>query len=126
MTKKTMIELTMYVPKPGAPIAATIDPGSGIVGSGRMRSRFKEDNTCPRICIDYEGNRNHAANIVTWEDKVFHAAGRHIAQYPTIARAWPRGEDLIEVGMFRCEDNWKNPVYGITNPEALDAWKAAK
>ena len=120
-----MIELTIYVPRPGAPIATTIDSGSGIVGSAAA-APFKEEDTVPRICIDYEGNRNHAANIVTWEDKVFHAAGRHIAHYPTVARACPRAEDLIEVGMFRCADDWKNPVYEVTNREALDAWKAAK
>ena len=116
-----MIELKIYVPKPNQPPEeqgwlSRILPGSGIVGSSQCRG----------IRIDYEGNRNHACNIKTWEDKVFHAAGRHVTNYPTIARALVTEENVIEVGVFRCEDNWKNPSYEITNPEVLNQWKEAK
>ena len=114
-----MIELKIYVPRPSADQPAGdeirflhILRGSGIVGSPDGIG----------IRIDYEGNHNGACNIKTWEDKVFHAAGRHVSRYPTIARSVADAGQLIEIGSFRCEDNWMNPVYEITNQAALDAW----
>jgi len=115
-----MIELKIYVPRPGTSLARVIQAGSGVVG-GAVSGR----DGYP-VCVDYQGNLYGTGNIQTWEDKVFHAAGRHVTNYPTIARAWAMANELIEVGVFRCGDNWKNPSYEITDPEALNQWKETK
>ena|ERR1017187_1099643 len=119
-----MIELKIYVPAPGSWMATLIKQRSGIVGSlhpvlGAQDNAVVEED---RVCIDYEGNLNGACNIVTWEDKVFHAAGRHVTKYPTSDRAWPEAKDLVEVGVFRCADDWSQKEYTITDPEAFAHW----
>jgi len=72
-----MIELKIYVPAPGSFMATLIKQGSGIVGSACPVIGAREGTPVEeeRVSIDYEGNVNGASNIVTWEDKVFHAAG---------------------------------------------------
>jgi len=118
-----MIELMLYVPNLDTWIGRTIKKGSGIVGSFALLTGIEGGEKLSgnrKIRIDYEGG----AHIKTWEDKVFHAAGRHVVRYPTVARAWVDESSLIEVGTFRCDDDWKNKVYEITNPEALEAWRS--
>jgi hypothetical protein len=120
LTTNTVIELKIYVPRP-PPAQPPGDEcrlvhilrGSGIVGSPHG----------PGIRIDYEGNRHGASNIETWEDKVLHAAGRHVKHYPTSARAYVTEENLIEVGVFRCDDNWKDATCEINDAETLRRWK---
>jgi len=46
-----------------------------------------------------------------------------VTKYPTSARAWPESKDLIEVGVFRCNDDWSNRTSTIPNAEALARWK---
>ena len=69
--------LTVYVP---ARPALHIRDGSGIVGS--------PGDEGGRVRIDYEGNIYGSPALRTYATRVFHAAGRHLTRYPTIARAW--------------------------------------
>jgi hypothetical protein len=79
---------TVYVPAVVA--ATTIDPGSGIVGTGQG----------DRLLIDFEGNRFGSSTMVTFADRVHHAAGRHKDRYPTIARHLVKPESMRKVGTF--------------------------
>ena len=51
--------LTVYVPKTGRPMAAIIDPRSGIVGSPAA-DYFDGTGPESKVVIDYEGNRYNA------------------------------------------------------------------
>jgi hypothetical protein len=53
--------------------------GSGIVGSPTRDGLIK---------VDYEGNLYHAENLRTFWERLFHAAGRHVTGYPTVAREY--------------------------------------
>jgi hypothetical protein len=117
-----MIELTIYVPRPGTFLREHIRKGSGIVGS--------EDQHLPgQVLIDYEGAT--LGQKMTFEEKVFHAAGRHhwkvdgkgrVHRYPTGSRAAANPSEVIAVGTFRCQDDWSGCKYLITNQDALDEW----
>lgn len=88
----------VLVPSPTTPVGAWIRPHSGIVGQPMKGSE------AGRLVIDYEGNRHEASNIITWADRVEHAAGRAATQYPTIARAFVERHEMIEVGTYATED----------------------
>ena len=110
-------DLALYVPNPetatGLTYSHLIAPGSAIVGT-----RHDQE-----VLIDYEGNTNNASNIKDFEDKIQHAAGRHITRYPTIARAMLKSDDLIRVGTARYEDDWRRwIVTDIENARSLRAW----
>jgi hypothetical protein len=94
--------VNVYIPKP-LPENLGIDPGSGIVGT-IDNSYLTDLNDNPVVLrIDYEGNRYHAVNIITWADRCYHAAGRHLVSYPTIARAWVDPQTMILVGELDME-----------------------
>lgn len=126
-----MIELKIYVPKPATQTSLAIRRGSGIVG---QPANPRDPNDVLRIKIDYQDVHGLNSNIRTWEDAIFHAAGRQLHTrpggppalnskgYPTIARIWASANELIEVGVFRCDERWKYTIE-ITNQEALDAWR---
>lgn len=95
------LPVTVYLPtlfpdEPWGPHRLlSIDPMSGIVG---VPARLAD-----HTLIYYEGNRYNASNIVTWADRVEHAAGRLTWQgvgYPTIALAMVQTEWLTAVGTF--------------------------
>lgn len=86
-------QLAVYVPAPGW--RHTIHPKSGIVGSpASVRDQAWD------LCIDFHGDLYPMANIVTYADRVHHAADRHLVRYPTVARAWVRFSDVIHVGTW--------------------------
>ncbi|MGV8846490.1 MAG: hypothetical protein ACOH1Y_09215 [Propionicimonas sp.] len=71
----------------------TIDPASGIVGT-----------TCDnRLQIDYEGNRHHAENLITYADLVHCAADRQATNYPTVARMFVEPDTMTLVGDINME-----------------------
>lgn len=84
------VQLPVFVPAPDAPVRASILPGSGIVGT------FEHG----RLLCDYEGNRYGSPELSRYADRVFHAFGRHVEHYPTVARVWVAPEQMIEVGWF--------------------------
>ena len=71
-------ELLMLIPKSDS--WARPVKGSGIVGSPTRDGLI--------IQVDYEGNLYHAANLRTFWERLFHAAGRHVTGYPTVAREY--------------------------------------
>lgn len=107
-----MIELKIYVPKPGTWPLTSIARGSGIVGIPN------EDTGC--VSLSYEGAVH--GQRMSWEAKVFHAVSRLVLKYPSVAKMTVNHNDLIEVGVFRCQDDWSDKVYEITDQEALDTW----
>jgi hypothetical protein len=87
--------IAVYVPKQGE--GTVIDRGSGIVGTPRGT---RPDGEPATLCVDYEGNRYGASNIKTFADRVMHAASRHAAEYPTIARQYVFAGDMELVGWY--------------------------
>jgi hypothetical protein len=55
----------------------------------------------------------------TYAEKVQHAAGRHVTNYPTVARMLVPATDLRWVGTYDYEANRLN----LTNQTELDAWR---
>lgn len=94
------LPVNVYLPRlfPEDPLPhrlLTIRPKSGIVG---VPARLAD-----HTLIYYEGNIFNAANIVTWADRVEHAAGRLTWEgrgYPTIAVAMVQTEWLTPVGIW--------------------------
>lgn len=114
-----MEAIDVFIPAPHSRLRAVIDRGSGIVGTP-AREFLGQDGSDPldeqRVIIDYEGNRFHAANMKTFADRVFHAAGRHEHRYPTVARSMVPRDELVLLGSFDgeriyvaeslCMDDW--------------------
>lgn len=86
-----------------------IDEGSGVVG---------HDTGGDRILVDFEGNRFGASNIITFADRVYHAASRQEHDYPTIARKFVPRELLVEIGWFDGDRVQVPPG----NEDALATW----
>lgn len=101
----------VYVPVAGHPAVADVLPGSGIVGAPEGG----------HVLIDFEGNRNGASNIVTFADRVHHAAGRAATRYPTVARRLVPREAVSEVGGYD-EDEGVVVLDGPDAAETLAAW----
>lgn len=86
-------ELVVYVPaSPQMAAQLGIAAGSGIVGSPVSPGG--------RVMVDFEGNLYGAANIVTFADRVRHAADRHATGYPTVARRFVPAESLTAIGSY--------------------------
>ena len=70
-------ELLILIPKSDSSTRPI--KGSGIVGSPTRDGLIQ---------VDYEGNLYHAENLRTFWERLFHAAGRHVTGYPTVAREY--------------------------------------
>lgn len=93
----------LYVPAPDTPLRHRIDHGSGVVATstvywqhGCTHQPWVDDIHV----VDFEGNRYNASNIITYYDRVAHAAGRHFASFPTVARVRAPEDELIHVGWY--------------------------
>src|SRR3712207_2626325 len=109
-------ELWVWVPNPGSPLRLFIEQGSGIV------SRPLAD-TDDRVLISYEGNVYGMQNIVTYADRVYHAASRLLSHYPTIATAFPARTELVLVGTF---DGTRVVLDGLDVVDVVDEWVGQK
>jgi hypothetical protein len=94
-----------FIPAPGSIQERMIDRGSGIVGS--------RNDATGRVLIDYEGNRIRTANLVSYADRVHHAAGRRLANYPTVACAYVSADVMIRVGDY----DWERGIVSLDGPE---------
>ena len=103
---------TLYVPNAGSPLRISIREGSGIVGTD-----VPGDD---RVMIDYEGAIYGQSNIRTYEDRVWQAWGRHTENYPTVARAYVKREELIEVGFL---DPERREIH-VDRQDVVDEWCA--
>lgn len=95
----------IYVPTGELLARERIDARSGIVGTPVIEwfeydGDDREDADAERMVIDFEGNRYGAQNIVTYADRLVHAAGRHREHYPTVARLVVDRSELVRVGTF--------------------------
>jgi hypothetical protein len=106
-----MRTLTLYVPKPNTPAAATVHPGSAIVGDEAAR-------TDGAVLCHFEGGHDGGEKW-SYFLKMKHAAGRLIERYPTIAMAAFRVDDLVPVGTV---DGERYVVTMITDEASLTAW----
>jgi hypothetical protein len=83
--------MPVYVPAPTSPLRHTIRRGSGIVGVPHADGFVR---------IDFEGGIYEQAEMRRYANRVLHAAGRARANYPTVARALVRADELVEVGVW--------------------------
>lgn len=89
-------EVVVWVPV--GRLATLIRPGSGVVSSAPERGG--------RILVDFEGAVYGQASMKVYADRVCHAWGRQTANFPTVARAWPRVDELVRLGTF-------DPIEGV-------------
>lgn len=78
----------IYVPAAGA--RQHIRQGSGIVGVP----------VGDRVAVHYQDRPANSANLVTWADRLFHAASRKSTHAPTSSQASLPAADLITVGEY--------------------------
>ena len=90
--------LTVYVPSPDCECVSVIEQGSGIVASPGNENL---------LIVDFQG-RSQAENIITYGDRVHHAASRHLHGYPTTARRHLPLSSLTAVGIW-------NPILGAVH-----------
>jgi hypothetical protein len=102
--------LTVYVP--AGEDTHGIDPGSAIVGS-RIEG-------ADALLIDYEGGRFGQMGFEVFENRLLHAAGRHVQRYPTRAR------QRVDPRAFRAVGTYDSDTreLDVGDPEALEAWVA--
>lgn len=113
MTTASSRILKVYVPKEGSYLHAVLVPGSAVVGG---------DAAAPgQLWVDYEGNRYGAENLQTYQQKLDHAADRHLTNYPTVARQAVPPEWVLEVGTW----DHDNKLLTVSDPQALEAWRDA-
>ena len=82
--------LIVYLPSRDMRRLGAIAPGSGIVGADEGE----------RITVDYEGAIYGQANLAHFADRVYHAADRQSAHYPTMARLSVKRSDLLRIGTW--------------------------
>lgn len=91
--------IAVYVPKrdgeSGHP-PLTFPAGAGIAGS--PAPDWLGGDETDKLIVDYEEGR--ASNVVTYADRVYHAADRHCAHYPTHRRMLVAADRLIRVGTY--------------------------
>lgn len=102
--------LAVYVLQPTSRLRVSIANGSGIVGSPTPSG--------DRIKIDYEGNLYRAADLQVYANRVATAAGRHVTNYGTVARAFVATSELALVGFW---DSVEGGVQ-VTDIPLLAAW----
>lgn len=104
------MSLKIVVPRSGSQLERVIAAGSGIV----MRASRSRG-----VVIDYEGNLYGAGDLATFAQRLYHAAGRAQADYPTVARMWLGGtEELVVVGTYDVS-SWQ--AHLLTDSEAREA-----
>lgn len=85
-----MRSVDVFIPTAEAVAAKAIVKGSGIVGRDHFHG----------LEVYYEGNVYGAGNIVTFADRVYHAASRMETAYPTVARGVYGLTEFEHVGTF--------------------------
>lgn len=112
-------KINVYVPKVGTSSRGFVKPGSAVVGI------TPEPGSETYVVVDYEGNIYNAKNMRSFHEKVSHAADRHIARYPTMARMTVGRDTLITVGSAYILDEWYAGFEPNDDPEAkvaLEEW----
>lgn len=102
--------INIYIPRAGSAPESFLLPASAAVGEPRQSGG---------VDLWFEGNKHGAENLVRFADRLACAAGRMVADYPTIARAIVRADDLQLVGRY---DAARFVVAEIMDQGALEAW----
>jgi hypothetical protein len=89
----------------------TIAPGSGIVRAPNDNARFGAS------MVYYEGNIYNAANIRDFDERLRHAAGRLVENYPTVAK------EAYSPGRFRKVGTYDAAVWRIVDLDQSSALK---
>lgn len=103
------MNMTVYVPRSGSPGPIRLAPGSAVVGEAREHG----------IDCHYEGAVYQQQNLSRFSDKLFCAADRRVAQYPTAARAVFPSDSLTPVAIY---DAVRGVLVSVSDAEALSAW----
>jgi hypothetical protein len=119
MSEPAPRNLAVYVPNRASPhglAARGLVPGSAIVG----RSETTVDTPSPPGWrqVYYEGNLHGAENIITFADRVYHAADRLVHGHPTTTRAIVPAVALATVGTF----DYRTRTLSLSDQAALAAW----
>lgn len=118
-----MNEVGVYVPivgtittiKPGSAIAGKIvTPLEGRTDTGELNSAIVK----PKLNLYYEGNIY--GHFKDWEEMLFHAADRLIANYPVVSRCWVDPTGFLQVGWWDHEQRSFDEIEG--RQQYLDAW----
>jgi hypothetical protein len=95
--------VAVYVPADGhLPMIAR---GSGIVGQPYVGDRPLIHGG-RMVRIYFEGRIYGQANLVTFADRVYHAADRMAQRYPTVATLVVQETELVKVGLFEHGEVW--------------------
>ncbi|MBS1895472.1 MAG: hypothetical protein JST59_29585 [Actinobacteria bacterium] len=82
----------VLVPREGDPSTKGIRRGSGVVGAPQPGAE--------RVAVYYEGAIYDQPELARLADRVFHAHGRLVENYPTVARMAVARASLVEAGTF--------------------------
>lgn len=82
----------VYVPKRGTFAHIHIHMGSGIIGRVLIEHQ--------KVHLYYEGNIYGSESMKRFEDKLFHAWGRMVQKYPTVAQMVVSVADVVVIGAF--------------------------
>ena len=99
----------IYVPATGSinQLVAEIVPGSAIIGFDSTQSVYEDDQaggSTPLVHIYFEGNLHGAVNLNRFAERCQCAHGRGALKYPTMAMAYVRESDLVQVGIWHPEE----------------------
>lgn len=90
-------EAIVYVPAPGSRLTHRVAPASAVVATDPGGAGDRDE---ARTEVDFEGNVYGSASLSRYADRVLHAADRHHARYPTVARAVVSAGELRRVGVY--------------------------
>lgn len=102
----------VFVPAGDHPATSSIAPGSGIVGRPDGSGLTE---------IYFEGRLYGQIEMSSLADRVFHAYGRMVEDYPTSAKAVVPRDALVAVGIFLAEEN-RIELTGPTAESEVARW----
>lgn len=111
-----MSDFKVYIPKESSRLTAVIAKGSGIVSC-------TEEYIPGHVKIFYEGNLYGAENLETFEDKLYIASSRAVANYPTIAKMMVPLDQLVCIGEYNFTD--KKFKLNSECVDVLDQWSTS-
>lgn len=111
--------LAVYVPDPDAPAEVALQTHAIIEGSGIVGTPTVPDDPESPILLDYEGGLYEQEQFKVYANRVAHAHGRHVTEYPTVARRLVRCDAVKQIG-------WFYPRHGVDVEDAAGLMAIAK
>lgn len=103
----------VFVPREGDRSTKGIRRGSGVVGAPQPGAE--------RVAVYYEGAIYEQPELARLADRVFHAHGRLVENYPTVATMAVARASLVEVGTFDPASGTITPIDAAAEA-ALAVW----